>query len=64
LRLKVGGQIFIRANCEKYIRVNNWIAVERFGIGYKLSDGMIGEILPDKTLMFFMDGHICHKGKD
>lgn len=54
----------IRANCEKYIRVNNWIAVERFGIGYKLSDGMIGEILPDKTLMFFMDGHICHKGKD
>jgi len=37
----------------KYPRVNLWLAYPHYGIGYLLSNGSIGELMPDKTSLFY-----------
>lgn len=49
---------------QTYIKVNTWMALERYGIGYRLSDGTYGQLLPDKSLMFIIDGLVCYKSQD
>jgi hypothetical protein len=46
---------------ETYVKVNYWMALEKYGIGYRLSDGTYGQLLPDKSLMFILDGLVCYK---
>lgn len=36
-----------------YVRVNYWLAYPHYGIGYLLSNGSVGELMPDKTSLFY-----------
>lgn len=47
---------------QEFVKVNYWMALEKFGIGYRLSDNTYGQLLPDKSFMFTCDGAICYKG--
>ena len=38
---------------QNYPRVNLWLAYPHYGIGYLLSNGSIGELMPDKTSLFY-----------
>lgn len=60
LRLRVPQIRRERELAEKFLRVNVWLAVENYGIGYRLSDGTVGELLPDKSLMFFRNEKVCY----
>ena len=46
-------RICYSSETSKYLRVNLWLAVPHFGIGYLLSDGSIGELMPDKSTLLF-----------
>ena len=46
-------RICYSSETRKYLRVNLWLAVPHFGIGYLLSDGSIGELMPDKSTLLF-----------
>ena len=37
----------------QYPRVNLWLAYPHYGIGYLLSNGSVGELMPDKTSLFY-----------
>ena len=38
---------------KEYPRVNLWLAYPHYGIGYLLSNGSVGELMPDKTSLFY-----------
>lgn len=37
----------------RYPRVNLWLAYPNYGIGYLMSNGRVGELMPDKTSLFY-----------
>ena len=37
----------------QYPRVNYWLAYPHYGIGYLMSNGCVGELMPDKSSLFF-----------
>ena len=37
----------------QFVRVNYWLAYPNYGIGYLLSNGSVGELMPDKTSLFY-----------
>ena len=38
---------------ERFPKVNYWLAYPHYGIGYLMSNGCVGELIPDKTSLFF-----------
>ena len=36
-----------------YLKVNAWFAYPNYGIGYLLSSGTFGELMPDKSALFY-----------